>query len=101
MRAHTITTTARVGASARTKRTIVPGSILALSLAVVLLATTASSASAGWGLCVPENVGPSVTSFDFGDRQIGTTSPAQDFGLWVGGNTTINPRASAIGMKRR
>ena len=40
MRAHTITTKARVGGRARTKRTI-----LALSLAVALFAATASTAS--------------------------------------------------------
>jgi hypothetical protein len=45
MRAHTITTKARVGARGCRKRTIVPGGILALSFAVVLLAATASSAS--------------------------------------------------------
>jgi hypothetical protein len=71
--------------------------ILTLSLAAALLAATASTASAGWGLYVPENVGPSVTSFDFGDRHIGTSSPAQDFVLWVGLNTTINPRISVSG----
>ena len=46
MRAHTITTQARVGGRGRMKRRIVPGGILALSLAVVLMAATASTASA-------------------------------------------------------
>jgi hypothetical protein len=36
------------------------------------------------------------TSFDFGDRQIGTTSPAQGFALWVD-NDTLNPRISVPG----
>jgi hypothetical protein len=49
MRAHTITTKARAGARARAKPTIVPGGILALSLAVVLVAATASSAGAERG----------------------------------------------------
>jgi hypothetical protein len=46
MRAHTITPQARAGARGRMKRRIVPGGILALSLAVVLLAAAASTASA-------------------------------------------------------
>ena len=46
MRAHTITTKTRVGGRGRARRTIVPGGILTLSLAVVLLAATASTASA-------------------------------------------------------
>ena len=46
MRAKTITTQARVGGRGRMKRRIVPGGILALSLAVVLLAAAASTASA-------------------------------------------------------
>jgi hypothetical protein len=46
MRAHTITTQARVGGRGRMKRRIVPGGILALSLAVVLSAAAASTASA-------------------------------------------------------
>ena len=45
MRAHTITTKARLGARAHTKRGIVPRGILGLSLAVALLAATASTAS--------------------------------------------------------
>ena len=56
MRAHTITTQARVGGRGRMKRRIVPGGILALSLAVVLLAATASTASADTDLalwCAP------------------------------------------------
>jgi hypothetical protein len=44
MRAHT-TTNAKTGARRRTKRSLVPGGILALSLAVVLLGGTASTAS--------------------------------------------------------
>jgi hypothetical protein len=92
MRAHT-----------RTKRTIVPGGILALSLAVALLAATASTASADRVLfpwyCPPSPTPPTSTEqipegcldpynagpgFDFGDRQVGTTSPAQGFALGVG-----------------
>jgi hypothetical protein len=46
MRAHAITTQARVGGRGRMKRRIVPGGILALSLAVVLLAAATSTASA-------------------------------------------------------
>jgi hypothetical protein len=46
MQAHTITTQARAGGRGRMKRGIVPGGILALSVAVVLLAAAASTASA-------------------------------------------------------
>ena len=46
MWAHTSSTQARVGGRGRVKRRIVPGGILALSLAVVLLAAAASTASA-------------------------------------------------------
>jgi hypothetical protein len=57
------------------KRTTVSG-LMALSLTVVLLGATASSASA-FTLLDP-------TSADFGDRQVGTTSPPQAFTLGVG-----------------
>jgi hypothetical protein len=92
MRAHTITTKAS---------TIVSGGILALGLAVVLLAATASTASADKNLdlwCAPlpttstplwqidggcsEPVGRRE-GFDFGDRKVGTTSPAQGFALGI------------------
>ena len=92
MRAHTITTKAS---------TIVPGGILALALAVVLMGATASTASADKNLdlwCAPlpttstpfeqidhgcsEPVGRRE-GFDFGDRRVGTTSPAQGFELWI------------------
>ena len=61
MRAHTITTKPRDGARGRMKRTIVPGGILALSLAVVLFAAMASSAGAGSGQYLSEG-GPSATN---------------------------------------
>jgi hypothetical protein len=122
MRAHTVTTTARVGGRGRTKRTIVPRGILALSLAVVLVAATASTASAGRVLStwycpplptsqttleqIPEGCGGEFIggkSFDFGNRQLGTTSPAQGFALGVfclpdaACNDTLNPRISVSG----
>lgn len=56
------------------KGSIVPRGILTLGLSAVLLAATASSASA-----VVTTLDP--TSTDFGDRQVGTTSPAQAFTL--------------------
>jgi lysophospholipase L1-like esterase len=65
MRAHTITTQARAGARGRMKRRIVPGGILALSLAVVLLAATAVSPAEGaspGGLYVA--LGDSVADLD-------------------------------------
>ena len=112
MRAQTITTKARAGARARTKRTI-----LALSLAVVLLAATASTASADRVLspwyCPPLPTSPTTIdqvpldclgsfsgpgpSFDFGNRQVGTTSPAQGFALGVYGTDTLTPRISVSG----
>jgi hypothetical protein len=113
MKAHTITTQARVGARARTKRTIVPGGILALSLAVVLLAATASTANAATILvpwyCASQSVtyeqiqtqecrGDSArTSFDFGNRQVGTTSPAQRYALGVFRPDTFDPSISVSG----
>jgi hypothetical protein len=57
------------------KRTIVPRGILTLSLTFVLLAATAGSASA-FRFLTP-------ASTDFGNRQVGTTSPAQLFTLRV------------------
>jgi hypothetical protein len=80
MRAHTITTKPPVGGGRRARRTIVPGGILTLSLAVLLLATTASTASADRGVRM-SLVGP--TSVGFGDRQVGTTSPVHAFTLRV------------------
>ena len=119
MRAHTITTKAN---------TIVSGGILALGLAVVLLAATASTASAERGLterssgvpysspilspwyCPPpatqsttlEQVRGCVDfspapSFGFGDRQVGTASPAQPFALGVFDNDSFNPTISVSG----
>ena len=104
MRAHTITTTARVGGRGRRKRTIVPRGILALSLAVVFLAATASTASAhklvSTSLETPLGMQPA--SVGFGDRQVGTTSPAAAFTFRVGCRPTVsgceagslNPRIS-------
>jgi hypothetical protein len=118
MRAHTITTEARDGARARTTRTITPGGILALSLAVVLLGATASNASATRVLTpwyCPPTPSQSVTyqqildcgfgqrpfgagtSFDFGNRKVGTTSPAQRVALGVYGPDTFDPRISVSG----
>ena len=116
MRVQTITTKAS---------TIVSGGILALGLAAVLLAATASTASAGTALsrwkCPPPPTPPtSPTSiaeiqgclgglfnewgrpFDFGDRQLGTTSPAQGFALGVFDdgpydNDSFNPTISVSG----
>jgi hypothetical protein len=87
MRAHTITTNGRVGASARTTRTVVPGGILALSLAVVLMGATASTASATTTL--------NLTSVDFGDHKIGATSSARR--ILLEANDTFNPRISVSG----
>jgi hypothetical protein len=123
MRAH-FTTKERVGGRGPTRRTIVPRGILALSFAVVLLAATASTASAERYLspwyCPPPPSTPPATSieqvpagcldqfgagpsFDFGDRQVGTTSPAQGFALAVFclpgrcQSETFNPRISVSG----
>ncbi|HSJ18017.1 MAG TPA: hypothetical protein VK920_07980, partial [Solirubrobacterales bacterium] len=102
------------------KRRIVPGGILALSLAVVLLAATASTASAEVVLtpwyCPPPSTPPTTVeqipatcinpathpgvprgSFEFGDRQFGTTSTAQRLALAVLGNDSFNPRISVSG----
>jgi hypothetical protein len=91
--------------------------ILALSLAVVLLAATASTASAErviqpW-YCPPPPTPPTTLTeqvqeclsdpqpfggFEgFGDRQVGTTSPAQRFALGVFRNDSFNPRISVSG----
>ena len=104
MRAHTITTKALVGGGGRPKRkrTIAPGGILALSLAVVLLAATASTAGAHRGVRMSLD-GPA--SVGFGDREVGTTSPAQAFTLRVGCRPTVsgceagsrNPKISVPG----
>jgi len=98
------------------KRRIVPGGILALGLAVVLLAATASTASAEtrfflWcaplptasttpeqvidGGCIEPAEGRKV--FGFGDRRVGTTSPAQGYELVVSLNDTFNPTISVSG----
>ena len=116
MRAHTNTPKAKVGARARTKRANVPRGILALSFAVVLLAATASTASAARALypwhCPPLPAPPTSLEqipagcldpfstgprFDFGDRRVGTTSPAQGFALGVYGNDDFNPEISVSG----
>jgi hypothetical protein len=60
-------------------RTIISRGILALSFAVVLLAATASSAGAVVTL--------DPTSVDFGNRQVGTTSPPQAHTLTLRCNT--------------
>jgi hypothetical protein len=93
------------------KRRIVPGGILALSLAVVLMAATASTATADvafypWN-CPPAATPPTTIdqlpegcigqfsgygqrkgwpgpTFNFGGGQVGKTSPAQRFALGVG-----------------
>jgi hypothetical protein len=57
------------------KRTIVSRGILVLGLTVALFAATASTASA------TRTINP--TTVDFGNRQVGTTSPAQAFTLRV------------------
>jgi hypothetical protein len=101
------------------KRGIVPGGILALSLAVALLAATASSASAdvelGIWKCPPPSTPPTTTTttvgqvqgcfggrwftlahpFDFGYHLVGT-STSQVFALGVSGDT-FNPRISVSG----
>jgi hypothetical protein len=115
MRAHTITTKARVGGRGRMKRRIVPGGMLALSLAAALLGATASPASAerviGKWNCPPLPPAPSLPvndpqiqscfrplgSFDFGYYRPGTTSPAQHFALGVGDNDSFNPRIGVSG----
>jgi hypothetical protein len=101
--------------------------ILALSLAVVLLAATASTASAERVLepwyCPPLSTAPTTGEQlppecrgevlpglppvgvgdpfggfkGFGDRQVGTTSPAQGFGLGVWDNDSFNPKISVSG----
>jgi hypothetical protein len=69
-------------------RTILCRGILALSLTVVLLAATASTASATRTL--------SPTSTDYGNRQVGTTSPAQAFTLRVRCTLVIFPTTKCI-----
>jgi hypothetical protein len=115
MRAHTSTTQVRVGGRGRMKRRIVPGGILALSLAVVLLAATASTASAERGVgtwnCAPLPPAPPrplddpqitscfggpLESFDFGYHKRGT-SAAQRFALGVYDNDTFSPRIGVSG----
>ena len=104
MRAHAITTKAS---------TIVSGGILALSLAVVLLAATASTASAsrvvGTWNCQPPPAAPSLPvddpqiqscfgglgRFNFGYHQLGT-SASQRFALGVS-DDTFSPRIGVSG----
>ncbi len=118
MRTHTITTQARVGGRGRMKRRIVPGAILALSLAIALLAATASSASwapgatsehATW-VCPLQSTPPTTipgpercygsphwSRFDFGYHLVGT-STSQRFELGVHGGTGGNTFSPAIGV---
>jgi hypothetical protein len=103
------------------KRRIVPGGILALSLAVALMAATASTASAHRDLfpyCAPLPTTPlppdgqipgegcidmTQRGFDFGDRQVGTTGPAQGFytlvtrGHFEPADRHFDPRVSVSG----
>jgi hypothetical protein len=119
MNAHASTTQARVGGRGRMKRRIVPGGILALSLTAVLMAGTASTASAervlGTWTCPPPSTPPTTLeqipedcfsvpsaatpsdpgSFDFGYDRIGTRT-SQRFGLGVSGET-FNPRIGVSG----
>ena len=88
MRAHTITTTARVAGRGRRKRTIVPRGILALSLAVVLFAATASSAGAGSGQD-PSEEGPSATN-GAGAKFKGSTDQGLDVTVRVGDDGLVN-----------
>ena len=88
MRAHTITTTARGGGRGRTKRNVVPRGILALSLAVVLFAATASSAGAGNGQD-PSEEGPSVTN-GAGAKFKGNTDQGLDVTVRVGDDGLVN-----------
>ncbi len=93
-------------------RTVVPGGILALSLAVVLLAATASTASAEVALdtwnCPPPSTPPTtaeqipqgclgydVDSFSFGYHRLGT-SASQRFALG-GSDYTFTPSISVSG----
>ena len=88
-----------------------PGVALLSSLA---LAATASTASADRGLnvwrCPPPPTPPTTLAeiqggclghhgpnFDFGDTQLGTTSPAQHFALGVFDNDSFNPRIRISG----
>ena len=89
MRAHTITTKARVGGRGRRKRTIVPRGILALSLAVVLFATTASSAGAGSGQD-PSEEGPSATNGAGAAKFKGSTDQGLDVTVRVGDDGLVN-----------
>jgi hypothetical protein len=83
MRAHTITTKARAGGRGHRKRTMVPGGILALSLAVVLFAATASSAGAGSGQD-PSEKGPGVTNGAGAAKYKGSTDQGLDVTVRVG-----------------
>jgi hypothetical protein len=111
MRTHTITTQGRVGRRGRVKRRIVPGGILALSLAVLLMGATASNASAdvqvGRWDCPPPSTGPPnlegiagcfqiIPSLDFGYHRVGM-STSQRFALGVREETFFNPRIGVSG----
>ena len=99
MRTHTSTTQARDEGRARTTRTI-----LALSLATALLAAAASTAAAHKEVSthLETSLGMRPASVGFGDRQVGTTSPAAAFTFSVGCRPTVsgceagslNPRIS-------
>jgi hypothetical protein len=89
MRAHTITTKARARGRGRRKRTVVPRGILALSLAVVLFAATASTAGAGRGLDQSEG-GPSVTSGAEAAKFKGSTDQGLDVTVRVSDDGLVN-----------
>ena len=94
MKAHTSTTQAPVGGSGRVRRRIVPGGILALSLAVALLAATASSASfppgstgvAGGTWNGPPPSTPPTTLDQIPEGCLGP--PAFNFGYFLVGSTS-------------
>ena len=87
MRAHTITTKARVVGKGRS-RTIIPRGILVLSLAIVLFAATASSAGAGRGQD-PSEGGPSATN-GAGAKFKGSTDQGLDVTVRVGDDGLVN-----------
>lgn len=89
MRAHTITTKARAGGRGRTKRTIAPRGVLALSLAVALLAATVSTAGAGRSPYLSE-AGPSVTSGAGAAIFEGRTEQGRDVTVRVGADGLVN-----------
>ena len=89
MRAQTITTRARVGGRRRTKRTSVPGGVLALSLAVALSAATASTAGAGRSLYLSDG-GPSVTRGAGTAIFEGRTEQGREVRVRVGADGLVN-----------